>query len=582
MTFRLFACLLALPVLACGADRFQWNLRVPLRDGVKLHASLYSPRDAKGPTPCIFTLTPYTTQSYHDRGSAYASHGLSYLVVDSRGRGDSEGQFQPFLQEARDGYDIVEWLARQGFCNGKVAMSGGSYTGYDQWATAKEFPPHLATIVPTAAPFAGVDFPMRGGNFYPFLVQWLTLVGGHTLQGNVVGDAALWAANFREWFESGRPYSELDKMSGNVWPVFHEWLAHPDFDAYWDRYNPTPEQYAKLSLPILTITGSYDDDQPGAIKHYRQFMKYASAAARERHYLVIGPWDHAGTHSTNAQVGGLTFGPASLVDIAKLHVDWYAWTMSGGPKPDFLKQHVAYYVMGADEWRYAETLDAVTHEQKSLFLDSDGQATDVFRSGALRDASGAGGVHAAGADSYVYDPRDTAIAAVEEKLDPSSLTDQSLTLANKGKLLVYHSEPFAQDTEVSGFFSLSAWISINRPDTDFSVSVWEIRGDGSAVLLTRDIQRARYRESARRSVPITTTEPLKYQFEGFTFVSRRIARGSRLRLVFAPVNSIYAQKNHNSGKDVANESVEDSRTVTVKLFHDSAHPSVLRVPIGAG
>jgi hypothetical protein len=330
-----------------------------------------------------------------------------------------------------------------------------------------------------------------------------------------------------------------------------------------------------LSLPILTITGSYDDDQPGAIQHYRQFMQYASAEARERHYLVIGPWDHAGTHAANAQVGGLTFGPASLLDIAKLHVDWYAWTMSGGPKPDFLKQHVAYYVMGAEQWQYAQSLDAVTKEQRSLYLDSDGNATDVFRSGSLSESLRDGR-----ADSYVYDPRDTAIAALEEKLDPSSLTDQSLTLANKGKLLVYHSEPFAQDTEVSGFFSLAAWICLDQPDTDFSVAIYEIRADGSAVLLTRDIQRARYREGPRRPVLINTREPLKYQFDGFTFVSRRVARGSRLRLVFAPVNSIYAQKNHNSGKAVANESADDSRPVTVQLFHDAAHPSVLRVPIG--
>jgi len=580
MMRRLVAALLvplALPVVAATAQRYQWDVQVPLRDGVKLHASLYSPQGVAGPTPCIFTLTPYTTQSYHDRGMAYSSHGLTYLVVDSRGRGDSEGQFEPFIQEAQDGYDVTEWLARQPYCNGKVAMSGGSYTGYDQWATAKEFPPHLSTIVPTAAPYAGVDFPMRGGNFYPFLVQWLTLVGGHTLQGNIIGDGALWASTFREWFESGKPYSELDKMSGHTWPVLHEWLAHPEVDAYWDRYNPTPEQYAKLTLPILTITGSYDDDQPGAIQHYRQFMKYASAEARERHYLVIGPWDHAGTHAANAQVGGLTFGPASLVDIAKLHVDWYAWTMNDGPKPDFLKQHVAYYVTGAEQWRYAESLDAVTKEQRSLYLDSDGSANDVFRSGSLSDSPRNGR-----ADSYVYDPRDTGIAALEEKLDPSSLIDQSLTLANKGKLLVYHSAPFAQDTEVSGFFSLAAWISLDQPDTDFSVAIYEIRGDGSAVLLTRDIQRARYRQGPRRSVLINTREPLKYQFDGFTFVSRRIARGSRLRLVFAPVNSIYAQKNHNSGKAVADESTADSRPVTVKLFHDATHLSVLRVPIGGG
>lgn len=100
--------------------------------------------------------------------------------------------------------------------------------------------------------------------------------------------------------------------------------------------------------------------------------------------------------------------------------------------------------------------------------------------------------------------------------------------------------------------------------------------------MTRDIQRARYREDFRHPVLVTTREPLSYQFNGFTFVSRRLAQGSRLRLVLAPVNSIYAQKNHNSGKDVAHESVDDSRTITVKLFHDEAHQSILRVPIGAG
>lgn len=555
--------------------RYEWSIRIPLRDGVKLHASVYGPREAQGRTPCVFTLTPYTTQSYHDRGVFYAAHGLTYLVVDSRGRGDSEGQFSPFIQEAQDGYDVAEWIASQSHCNGKVAMSGGSYTGYDQWATAKEFPPHLATIVPTAAPYAGVDFPMRGGNFYPYLVQWLTLTAGHTLQGSVVGDGAFWASQFRTCFESGRPFADLDRCTGNVWPVFHEWIAHPDVDGFWDRYNPTAEQYAQLTLPVLTITGSYDDDQPGALAHYRQFMKYASAEARARHFLVIGPWDHAGTHAASSQVGGVSFGPASLLDIAQLHVDWYNWTLNGGPRPDFLKQAVAYYVAGADSWRYAPSLDAVTLERKRLYLGSDGTAGDVFRSGWLDEASGRGKP-----DSYTYDPRDTSTAALEEKIDPGSLTDQTLLLANRGKQLVYHSQPFAADTEISGFFSLSAWISIDQPDTDFAVTVYEVRGDGTSILLTRDIQRARYRNSPRLPRLVATRDPLLYEFNGFTFNSRRIARGSRLRLVIAPVNSIYAQKNHNTGRDVSSESVEDSRTVTVRLYHDAAHPSVLFVPIG--
>ena len=297
----------------------------------------------------MFTLTPYIAQTYHDRGIYFAAHGFVFLVVDSRGRGGSQGNFQPFIQEAKDGYDVVEWLAKQPYCNGKVAMSGGSYTGYDQWATAKEFPPHLAAIVPVASPYAGVDFPMRGGITYPFLIQWLNFTAGRTLQGDISADSAFWKSRYFQFLRSGQPFKSLDAWAGAPSPAFQEWISHPAIDAYWDAYNPTAEQYARLSIPILTITGSYDDDQPGALTHYREYMRHASEAGKARHLLVIGPWDHAGTHAPRAQVGGLTFGAASLVDILKLHADWYAWTMQGAPKPALLQKPVAYYVMRADK-----------------------------------------------------------------------------------------------------------------------------------------------------------------------------------------------------------------------------------------
>ena len=91
--------------------KFQWGVKIPLRDGVKLNATVYTPRDQKAPAPCVFTLTPYISQSYHDRGMYFASHGYPFLTVDVRGRGNSEGQFRPLIQEARDGHDVVEWLA---------------------------------------------------------------------------------------------------------------------------------------------------------------------------------------------------------------------------------------------------------------------------------------------------------------------------------------------------------------------------------------------------------------------------------------------------------------------------------------
>jgi uncharacterized protein len=561
-----------------AADKVQltWGVKIPLRDGVHLNATVYTPREQKAPAPCIFTLTPYIAQTYHARGIYFASHGLPFLTVDVRGRGNSEGEFRPFLQEAHDGYDVVEWLARQPYCNGKISMWGGSYAGYDQWAAAKEFPPHLSTIVPAASPYAGVDFPMSGSVFFPYDMQWLTFTGGHASQHTVFEDDPFWAAHYRRWFKSGKPFASLDTLLGNPSPIFQGWISHPHPDAYWDTYNPTAEQYAKLAIPILTITGSHDDDQPGALTHYREYMKHASPERRARHYLIIGPWDHAGTRTPNTQFGGLTLGPASLLDLQKLHLEWYAWTMQDGPKPAFLRKPVAYYVMYADKWRYADTLEAVTGSTLALHLDSAANANDVLSSGTLNVDSAHGRP-----DHYLYDPRDVSTADLEASVDPASLVDQRMIYALRGKQLVYHSAPFDKDTEVSGVFTLSAWMAIDQPDTDFSVTIDEIREDGSSIRLTTDNLRARYRESAREPKLISAKGPLQYEFAHFTFVSQEVKKGSRLRLIIGPINSIYREKNYNSGGAVRSESLADARPVTVTLYHDREHPSTLYLPLGA-
>jgi uncharacterized protein len=578
----LWSALAAAP--AFGHDvKFDWNVTIPMRDGVNLHATLYRPQtQAQGGSPCIFTLTPYIADSYHDRGMYFAEHGYPFLAVDVRGRGSSQGVFKPMLQEAKDGYDVVEWLALEPYCSGKVAMWGGSYAGYDQWATAKEMPPHLATIVPAAAPYIGLDFPIRNNISYAYVMQWLTYTDGHALQLRLFGDGEFWRGMNRRWYASGQPFKELDSLIGNPSAAFQEWVAHPKLDSYWDGYNPTRAQLAALTIPILTITGAYDDDQPGALEHYRQYMASASPQARARHYLVIGPWDHGGTRTPKAEVGGLKFGPDSVMDLGQLHLDWYAWSMAGGHKPEFLADAVAYYVTGAERWRFARSLESVTLRMQPLYLDSSGDASRISSGGQLR-----AGLRNGPQDSYQYDPRAAGGPEIDAEYhrNPESLTDQSLVLALQGRELVYDSQPFDHDTEISGFFKLAAWIAINCPDTDFYASVYEIAADGSSVRLTTDALRARYREGLRSEKLITTMQPLRYEFDHFTFVARELKRGSRLRLVIAPlgnaIGATFNERNFNGGGVVAAESSRDGRVVTVRLLHDRAHPSALSVPLGA-
>lgn len=557
---------------------FRWGVQVPLRDGVRLNATVYKPRVQDAPLPCVFTLTPYISQSYHERGMYFAANGYVFLTVDVRGRGNSEGRFTPLLQEAKDGRDVVEWLAKQSYCNGKVTMWGGSYAGYNQWATAKEFPPHLATIVPVASPKPGVDFPMQHNMFYSYDVQWLTLVSGRAAQEGIFGDSGFWSAQYRRWFEARAPFEQLDRYIGNPSPSFQAWISHPMPDAYWDSYSPTPAQMAKIDLPILSVTGHYDGDQPGALAYYDDHMREASDAAKAHHYLIIGPWDHPGTRTPKAEVGGLVFGQASLLDMNALHKAWYDWTMKDGAKPKFLEDRVAFYVTGEEAWRYAPTLEAVTASRESWYLDSvASRANDVFASGDLRsDAAGTGQP-----DRYVHDPLDISSAAWEAEDNDAGLVDQRGAMRAQGKALFYHTPPFAKDTDIAGRFRLSAWIALDQPDTDIVASVYEVRPDGSVVYLSSDAIRARYRKDLRKAEPVEPGAVERYEFDDFSFNARRIGKGSRLRLMIGPVNSMYAEKNWNAGGVVAKESGADARTVTVTLYHDAQHPSELSVPIAA-
>jgi putative CocE/NonD family hydrolase len=557
----------------------QWGVRIPMRDGVELAATVYRPAGQKEPLPVVFTLTPYIGDSYHERALYFARHGYVFALVDVRGRGGSGGTFDPFAQEAKDGADAVEWLARQSWSNGKVAMWGGSYAGYDQWATAKERPPHLATIVPAAAVRPGLDFPSFRNIFYPYDMQWLTFTGGRTGNNNLFGESSFWIQKFRALYLAHRPFRELDALVGHPNPVFQRWIAHPAYDDFWRAMAPTPAQLAAMDLPILTITGHYDGDQPGALSYYREHLRHAPAAARGRHYLIIGPWDHAGTRTPRREVSGLTFGEASVVDLNALHREWYDWTMKGGARPKFLEKQVAYYVVGpgAETWKYADSLDEIGAERRTLYLASAGQAGDAFHSGTLAAAQPAAG---AASDRYVYDPLDVRPAELEREEVPNGNTDQRAALNLFGSGLVYHSEPFAEATEVSGQVKLTLWIALDVPDTDFKADLYEILPDGGSVLLTGDMLRARYRSSPERAEPVPPGEPVRYELAGFSWFSRRVSKGSRLRLVVSSPNSIYYQKNYNSGGEVSSETARDARTAHVVLFHDAEHPSALEIPIG--
>jgi putative CocE/NonD family hydrolase len=575
----------------------RWGVKIPMRDKAELNATLYLPKMLDGSpskTPMIVTLTPYISDTYHTRGAYFASHGYAFALVDVRGRGNSGGEFEPFANEPRDGHDIVEWLAKQPFCDGKVAMWGGSYAGFDQWATAKEFPPHLATIVPAAAAHPGLDYPSYNNIGMSYDVQWFTLTSGHTAQDNLFGDQRFWRTKFLDAYNKHAAFKLLDSFVGNPSVNFQRILKHPMADAYYDAMLPTREEFRKITLPILTVTGQYDGDELGALTYYRDHLANAPPEVREKHFLVIGPWDHAGTRTPTDEVAGVKFGPSAILDLNDLHRQWYDWTMKGRSRPAFLKNQVAYYLLppgnsGANgEWKYADSFEMLVANPKTFYLDSkNGDANGVFRSGTLVDAtpSSRSGVQrggTTGADQFTYDPLDTSRGDNVEGTDSSEKTaaiDQTFALSIGKNGLVYHTDRLPKETPLIGCPALTLWISVDTPDVDLSADLYEIQPDGTSIALWTDLRRLRYRESLREARLVKPGEIVRCDFNPGLFVARRLMKGSRLRLVVSAVNSILWQKNYCSGGVVAEETAKDAHSCHVEVYHDAEHASAIQLPL---
>jgi uncharacterized protein len=545
--------------------QLQMHLRIPLRDGVHLNGTLFRPAGPVKRAPTIFMLTAYPNDTSHPSGSYFAAHGMNYVYVDVRGRGDSEGTFVPFEPDAQDGYDTVEWLAKQPWSDGHVAMFGGSYAGQDQWQVAGMHPPHLTTIAPVASVRMGIDFPMAHNISYPYTMQWLSYTSGHTLYSALFAEP-LWQQTAIRLYREGKPFSSLDVEAGNPSATFHKWIAHPDYDRYWKSLTPQRDAVQKITLPMMVITGAKDGDQLGTLSYYNDHL--TPSGPPKNYYLVIGPWDHSGTRDPKRVTEGEDSGDNAVLDVLRLHLEWYRHAMLGGPVPKFFQKNVAFFVggEGADCWKFADSVAAATKTAQTLYLNAAGGATSLYRSGLLQ-LSGAG----AQGGEWLSDPKDLR-NAVDTKLQPGDDV--------KGDGLVFNSLPFANDTEITGLARMHLWLAIDGPDADIDFRLYLITPDGKAHALDASGLRARYRQSLEHAEFVKPGVVEAYDFPGTQWFSVHAPKGSRLRLIVESANSPGTQKNYNAAKPISDETLADAHAEKIRLIQDAAHPSTISIPLG--
>ncbi len=530
--------------------RVTWHLFAPLRDGVRLALRLYQPEGA-GALPVLLTMTPYGMDRNHATAMQLARGGYAVAVADCRGRGDSEGDFDPSFCDAADGYDLVEWLAAQPFCDGRVAMWGGSYQGENQWATAAARPPHLAAIAPSAATYMPADTAWRGPQRMPYMLLWLLLVSGRSAPFELFSETAIWQAAFRRHFDSGAAFRDLPRALGKGSRWFDLYLDHPARDPFWQRLRIPSEVWPQLDLPVLTITGTYDNAQTGALAYLAQ---HEAEGDPSRHFAVIGPWDHGGTRSGQPVAEAPKAAPAGAMDLTALTLGFFDWVLKGAARPDFLSRRLRWFETGSGEWRGADTLAALGARRLSLPLSG-----MEGGEGPQRDW------HSDPRDSIGHDPaRPPFPEVITEEAPPEGLT--------------WLSAPLSHDLPLAGHPDLHLWLSTDLPDADLEVILALVAPDGSVLILGEDRLRLRYRAEEGPDL-FDHRGPVEVRFAGFPFAAHRIEAGSRIRLTLRTLSSIHFQRNFQGGGAVDAESAAEGRAGRITVLHSAAHPSRLDLPL---
>ncbi|MBI3208010.1 MAG: CocE/NonD family hydrolase [Candidatus Solibacter usitatus] len=447
--------LAAVPVWA--VDPITTTVRMRMRDGVRLTASLFRPGGA-GRFPAILVRTPYGRQTKLGGSfQVYVDHGYAVVVQDVRGRYDSDGVFDPLRQEMPDGEDTLEWIARQIWSNGNVGMTGGSYVGIVQWKAALTANAHLKSITPVVSGwddyedrFYSKGGAMKAGN------RLLWLSGNLKAPGFTPPDFNLFVRHL--------PIRDADRAAtGQSVPLFQNAVEHPAYDAYW-RSLSTREHIAQIKAPVLSTGGWYDNFVQSDLEAFAALRRL-----KRRAHAVIGPWPH----NMSIKFKDLDFGPESSAPVSKLQLEWHdRWVKGETNKGHF--PPLRLFVMGINQWRDEHEWPLARAVPVSFYFASRKGANGLQGDGDLRRLPS----RREHKDRYTYDPRNPVptrggATCCNPEVFAWGPMDQR-PVENRGDVLVYTSPPLAKDMEVTGPVKVELFVSTSAPDTDFTAKLVDV------------------------------------------------------------------------------------------------------------
>jgi putative CocE/NonD family hydrolase len=557
---------------------------VPMRDGTVLRADVYRP-SGPGRRAALVFRTPYGRSGLAMYGTfalRAATEGYAVVMQDVRGCGDSDGVLVPFLHEHDDGFDTIDWIASQPWCDGNVGMFGGSYDGVTQWQAAMSGHPALKAIAPnvTSANYHH-GWTYRGGAFQlGFSLGWTYGLAAATARRG--GTAA---RHLPDLIDGSDQLPErfrrlpLDDHPAlvEVAPYYRDWLARPDYDPTWERLDVS-RAYERISVAAYNMGGWYDIFLGGTLDNFAGMRERAPSAARGQQQLLIGPWIHGGIFSGNP-AGSWSFGGRSTgaaIDADGRQLRWFDTHLRGEDHGLADQPPVTLFTMGVDEWRTAPDWPVPGTEWQEWFLHSDGRANTLHGDGTLSRETPAGEPP----DSYVYNPRNP-VPTVGGSLccNPvhtiAGVFDQR-EVETREDVLVYTSAPLPEALEVTGPIRITLHASSSAVDTDWTAKLVDVGPCGYARNLTDGIVRARYRDSMRTPSLLTPGQIVPYTIDlGAT--SNVFQAGHRIRVEVSSSNFPHFDRNPNTGEVAGRSTRMISALQTV--HHETGHASRILLPV---
>ncbi|MBY8992432.1 MAG: CocE/NonD family hydrolase [Candidatus Lokiarchaeota archaeon] len=550
---------------------------VPMRDGVRLYTRIYRP--GPGKYPAIITRTPYGIGAPGDAPDPTnltqwpddILHGYVYVAQDTRGRYASEGVDRLFYDDGPDGYDAIEWVASQPWCNGKVGIHGGSASGITTYLAAGENPPHLITAlsyVASANLYNDVTFdggayrqdsliwtysqtlsglssshlgtvpdpwniPAYLGDLYGSLIDLMT----HTslTPGYTALDSATW---------TNLPLRAGDPSFTALQPFGDEIMSHPNQDEFRNKLNVQDA----INIPMIHVAGWYDFFSRPSID------AFVALQDKGNQKLYVAP----GTH------GGLGL-PSDL--YYSLYYNWFDYWLQGEDTGIMDEPSVYYYVHGLDEWRWADQWPLGGIEWTNYYLHEDGILNTELS------------IDSEIPESFIYDPANPVLTRGGRNLGiPAGSFDQRPVETGREDILIYTSDELTDNLEISGPIEVVLSASSNCTDTDFTAKLIDVHPDGNAMLVGDGILRARFRESM--SDPDLMSPGMIYEFEiNLGDMSHVFMAGHRIQVDISSSNFPKHDRNLNTGGELYTETDEDILIALNTIFHDDEFFSYIVLPI---